>query len=95
MVLTVGMSSIHVGGLLRRKLRELHGARKSLNWASGPSRRETRALDVASRRIPLTGNPGNPEERGELIGIGVQYAVHAIGGGRVVKIPNSMDGRTR
>lgn len=42
--------------------------------------------------LPLTGNPANPEERGTLIGIGGQYTVHDIGGGRVMKIPNSMDG---
>lgn len=44
---------------------------------------------------PLTGNPSAPDERGELIGIGGQYTVHDIGDGRVVKIPNSLDGSRR
>ena len=43
-------------------------------------------------QLPLTGNPHDPDQRGELIGIGGQYTVHDIGGGRVIKIPNSMDG---
>lgn len=40
----------------------------------------------------LTGNPHDPDECGELIGIGGQYTVHDIGGGRVMKIPNAIDG---
>ena len=44
---------------------------------------------------PLTGNPHDPVQRGELIGIGGQYTVHDIGNGRVMKIPNSMDGSRR
>ena len=43
-------------------------------------------------QLPLTGNPANPEERGNLIGLGGQFTVHDIGNGRVIKIPNSMDG---
>lgn len=42
-----------------------------------------------------TGNPSDPDERGWLIGIGGQYTVHDLGNGRVVKIPNSMDGSRR
>ena len=50
---------------------------------------------MAKQELPLTGNTHNPDERGELIGIGGQYTVHDIGDGRVVKIPNSMDGSRR
>ncbi|MDP6040633.1 MAG: hypothetical protein QGG64_18945, partial [Candidatus Latescibacteria bacterium] len=39
-----------------------------------------------------TGNPFDPDECGVLIGVGSQYTVHDLGNGRVVKIPNSMDG---
>lgn len=44
---------------------------------------------------PLTGNPHDPDQRGWLLGIGCQYTVHDIGQGRVVKIPNSLDGSRR
>jgi hypothetical protein len=50
---------------------------------------------VSTDQRPLTGNPHDPEQRGELIGIGGQYTVHDIGNGRVMKIPNSMDGSRR
>ena len=46
-------------------------------------------------QLPLTGNPSDPDERGMLIGIGGQFTVHDIGNGRVMKIPNSMDGTRR
>ena len=42
-----------------------------------------------------TGNPCDLDERGWLIGVGGQYTVHDLGSGRVVKIPNSMDGARR
>ena len=44
------------------------------------------------RQPDLTGNPYEPEQRGALIGLGGQYTVHDIGGGRVAKIPNAIDG---
>jgi hypothetical protein len=47
---------------------------------------------LSSDFLPLTGNPANPEERGNLIGLGGQYTVHDVGGGRVMKIRNSIDG---
>ena len=45
--------------------------------------------------FPPTGNPCDPDECGLLIGVGSQYTVHDLGDGRVVKIPNSMDGTRR
>jgi len=39
-----------------------------------------------------TGNPCDPDERGILIGVGSQFTIHDLGEGRVVKIPNSIDG---
>ena len=50
---------------------------------------------VPTDEFLLTGNPFDPEERGILIGIGGQFTVHDIGNGRVMKIPNSMDGTRR
>ena len=50
---------------------------------------------VPADDLPLTGNPCDPDERGILIGIGGQFTVHDIGKGRVMKIPNSMDGTRR
>lgn len=31
---------------------------------------------MPAEQLPLTGNPADPDERGELIGIGGQYTVH-------------------
>jgi hypothetical protein len=50
---------------------------------------------MSDHQAPLTGNPCDPDDRGELIGIGGQYTVHDIGHGRVMKIPNSIDGSRR